>query len=271
MSELLATICAATLAGVQHRKRLSSFQQMDRQAKDAPSPRGFAKALTAKVVAGGYGMICEIKKASPSAGLIRPHFDPTQLAHAYERGGAACLSVLTDETYFQGKPDHLLAARAACALPVLRKDFMVDPWQVPEARAMGADAILIIMAAVNDGLAADLEAGALHYGMDVLIEVHNHAELERALKHLQSPLIGINNRNLSSLVTDLAVTETLAHAIPPERTIVSESGLKQRRDLDRMARVGAQRFLIGESLLKQPDVTVALTALLTPEGRADDQ
>ena len=263
MSDVLTRICADTAAEVVRRKAKISLTALEAGAQAASTPRGFANALTRHVSAGRYGLICEIKKASPSAGLIRPDFDPATLAQAYEQGGASCLSVLTDEPYFQGRAEYLIAARAACALPVLRKDFMIDVWQVPEARAIGADAILIIMAALDDTLAAELEAAAVHYGMDALIEVHDRAELDRALKHLKSPLIGVNNRNLKTLVTDIATTEDLARDLPKNRVLIAESGLKTRTELDRLAKSGAHRFLIGESLMKQNDVAAAVRSLLT--------
>lgn len=264
MSDTLAKICALKRERVAARQKTSPFSAVDAKARAAGAVRGFAKALADKVNAGAYALIAEIKKASPSAGLIRADFDPPSLAKSYERGGAACLSVLTEEDHFQGRDEYVTAARAATSLPVLRKDFMLDTYQVAEARAMGADCILIILAAVDDTLAAELEAAALNYHLDVIIEVHDAPEFERAMK-LSSTLIGVNNRNLKTLITDLAVTEQLARLLPAGRVLIAESGLKTPADMARMARAGAKRFLIGESLMKQPDVEAATRAILTPE------
>jgi indole-3-glycerol phosphate synthase len=245
-----------------------SFSAIDEQACSASPPRPFAETLGVKAQKSGIGIIAEIKKASPSAGLLRPDFDPVALAQTYESGGAACLSVLTDEPYFQGKNDDLVAARKACALPVLRKDFILDPWQIAEARAIGADCVLLIMAALEeDSLALELYAAAVEYGMDVLIEVHSREEIDRAL-HLPSGMIGINNRNLKTLKTDIRTTEELAPHVPKDRLIVSESGLSSPDDLKRMTDAGVRAFLIGESLLRQADVTDALRKLTTFRGDA---
>jgi indole-3-glycerol phosphate synthase len=260
MPDVLERISATTRAEVARRKVLAPLAEIQARAAAAAPPRGFARALAAKA-ATGHALIAEIKKASPSGGLIRDPFDPAAAARAYEAGGAACLSVLTDGPYFQGALGDMVAARAACALPVLRKDFMLDPWQVFEARAHGADAILVIMAVLSDDAAAELEALAMALGMDVLLEAHDAEELARALR-LRSTLVGINNRNLRTLKTDLATTEALAARVPAGRDLVAESGLASPADLARMAKVGARRFLIGESLLRQPDLTAATRAIL---------
>ena len=262
MSTVLDRICdnkREHVAGLKTRRPLSSVLE---QAEAASAPRGFAASLAAAVDAGGYGLIAEIKRASPSKGLIRADFDPATLARAYERGGAACLSVLTDAPSFSGANDHLSAARAVVELPVLRKDFIIDPYQIIEARSLGADCVLLIMAALDDGLARDLEGLAVSHGMDVLVEVHDEDELERALA-LKSPLMGINNRDLKTLKTDTATTPRLAPLVPPDRRVVSESGLSTAADLAAKAAVGARCFLIGEALMRQPDVEAATAEILT--------
>ncbi len=267
--DVLARICVDKRALVATRRRKKGLSEVEAQAKAAPAPRGFARALQARADAGAYGLICEIKKASPSKGLIRADFDPPVLARAYAAGGATCLSVLTDTPYFQGRDEDLGAAREAVQLPVLRKDFMLDPYQIVESRALGADCVLLILAALVDSQAAELEAAAQELGMDVLLEVHDGAELDRALA-LRAPLVGINNRNLKTLEVDLSTAETLAPLVSPERLVVAESGLHGPADLARLSAAGAAAFLVGESLMRQPDVTAATAALLAapPPRRA---
>ena len=261
MTDKLTEICATKREDVAARKALATLDDLDRAALAAGTPRGFRYALEAKARS-GFGLIAEIKKASPSKGLIRADFRPAEHALAYQQGGAACLSVLTDAPYFQGHEDYLMDARAACDLPVLRKDFMVDPWQVAEARAIGADAILIIVAALDDGEMAEIESAALERGMDVLVEVHDEAELERATR-LRSRLIGVNNRDLRTFQTDLATSERLASVAPEGTLLVAESGINTHADLQRLSRCGVRCFLVGESLMRQDDVEAATRRLLT--------
>lgn len=262
MSDALARICADTALEVGRRKLRVSVDELRARASKLPPPRGFALALRSAKARGRVALIAEIKKASPSKGLIRADFDPPALARAYRDGGAACLSVLTDKPYFQGEDSYLQAARDAVPLPALRKDFMLGEYQIEESRALGADCVLLILACLDDCAAQDLCELALTRGMDVLAEVHDEAEMERALKLPKEALLGVNNRNLKTLAVDLATFERLAPMAPKDRLLVAESGIKTKADIDRLARAGAAAFLVGESLMAQTDVARATRTLL---------
>jgi indole-3-glycerol phosphate synthase len=262
MSNVLKEICDRKREHIAACKQALPFSEIEAQAKAASPLRGFERALENSAFVGAFGLIAEIKKASPSKGLIRDDFDPVEIAKAYESGGAQCLSILTDEPYFQGKNEHLIAARNAVSLPVLRKDFMLDPYQITESRAIGADCILLIMAALDGEQPKELEQQAMDLGMSVLVEVHNEQEMDDALDNLQSRLIGINNRNLKTLEVDVNVTVELSRMLPHGAMGVSESGLQTKQDLDHLSDCGVYCFLVGESLMRQNNVELALKTLL---------
>lgn len=258
---ILRRILARKAEEVAERRAQRSLAQLEERVREQGPPRGFYRALEQRVAKAEPAVIAEIKKASPSAGVIREDFDPAAIARSYQRGGATCLSVLTDEPFFQGHRDFLQQARQACELPCLRKDFIIDPWQVPESRCLGADCILLIVAALGDAQMEELYSAAVANGMDVLVEVHDEAELERALE-LDNALIGVNNRNLHTFETDLAVSERLKALLPPDRLLVTESGIRSREDVERMQNAGINAFLVGEAFMREPDPGAALKELI---------
>ena len=260
MSDILQTILRRKAEEIAERSARLPLRELSARCEGLPPTRGFAAALQAKIAAGLPAVIAEVKKASPSKGVIRPDFRPADIAASYERGGAACLSVLTDVDFFQGADDYLQQARAACALPVLRKDFVIDPWQVHEARALGADCVLLIVAALDDGALARLSHLAMDLGMDVLVEVHDMDELERALP-VGAPLVGINNRSLRTFEVSLDTTLDLKPAVPPDRLLVTESGIATRGDVARMRGNGVHAFLVGESFMRADDPGAELARL----------
>ena len=267
-SDVLARICADKREEIARLRAKTSVETLKSRIYTAGETRGFGRALKEKTAGDGFGLVAEIKKASPSGGLIRPDFNPAALARAYREGGATCLSVLTDARYFQGAAEHLIAARRAVDLPVLRKDFILDPWQVYESRAMGADCILLILSGLSDQEARDLEALSRSLDMDVLAEVHNAAELDRALG-LETNLIGINNRNLKTLQVDLRTTLELAPLVPPDHFVIAESGIRRHDDLIMLSQTGVKCFLVGEFLMRQPDVAQAARELLGAQTPAE--
>jgi indole-3-glycerol phosphate synthase len=258
--DILARILTTKAEEVIAAQLARPLEAVERDARDAPPPRGFAAAIRDQIAAGRAAVIAEIKRASPSKGVLRPEFDPAAIAASYARAGATCLSVLTDRPFFQGAPEFLVDARAACPIPVLRKEFIIDEYQVVESRALGADAILLIVAALDDARLAALEACAIAYGLDVLVEVHDVAELDRALK-LATPLIGVNNRNLRTFNVSLHTTIELLPRIPADRVVVTESGIVAQRDVAQMRRHGVHAFLVGEAFMRAPDPGAALRAL----------
>jgi indole-3-glycerol phosphate synthase len=259
-SDILEKILSTKAEEVIAAQVVHPFAEVERAAHAASAPRGFERALRARIAAGKSAVIAEIKKASPSKGMLRETFDPSAIARSYDRAGAACLSVLTDRPFFQGAPEYLVAAREACALPALRKEFIIDEYQVAESRALGADAILLIVAALEDAQMATLEAAAHAFGMDVLVEIHDGAELDRALR-LRTPLLGINNRNLRDFSVTLDTTLNLLSRVPADRLVITESGILARRDVMTMREHGVHAFLVGEAFMRAPDPGAALTAL----------